>query len=525
MSRLSLIFGAMLMGGAATACAKAPEPVEPLAAPTDSARFPVRGFIIEGNSMVATERILASLRPYLGESQPADALLQAHETVCRLYEEAGYAMVSVELPSTIGLDGIIRLRVREMAVGRVHISGNEHYSNAYFRAALPALQENRSPNFAALARQLFLANDHSGHQVALNFAPGADGTADVDIKVKDLDPMRVAVSADNTGTPATGRSRATLIATHANLWGAGHEATAGLTTSPESPGSVHQYTLSYQLPLPALGDRLQFGYSYSNTDAGRVDNAFYVSGQGSIASLRLQHNLMRTADTRHLLEFGIEDKRYKNTVDYSGTNLGVDVNGRPVSVNYVFGARSGASSIRASVGHVRNIPGGARNDDATYDRSRLGASASWSAWRANADVTVVAVSQWSLHSALETQYASAPLISSEQFGLGGAYSVRGFEEREALGDRGWRLSNEALAPAIAGQHRLLAFVDAGRPYRLNPQPGDTSVATMLSWGLGWRWTLKDSISTSLDWARVVNGTLVTPAGSNAVHISAVWRFI
>lgn len=503
----------------------APEAPPPIAAVPGNNRFPLHGFTLEGNSLIATDSILQALQGYLGEEQTAVALLQARDAVYHLYQLAGHEMVSVELPSEIGTDGIVRLRVRETTIGRVTVSGNTHYSTAYLRTVLPSLQEDTNPNLAGLARELFLANDHSGHQMALKFTPALNGQANVDITVEDTSPVRVTLSADNSGTPATGRSRTTVTATHANLWGLGHEGTAGYTTSPEALDKVQQLILSYQLALPAQGNRLQVSYSYSNTDAGRIADALNVSGQGSILTLRLQHDLQRSDTTRHVIELALDNKQYRNTIDFFGFNLGVDVNARPVSVRYAFSDRDGANSTSAAIAYVRNLAGGARNDDSIYAASRMGARAAWGVWRANAEHTSVMPSRWAWHTGIEAQYSAEPLISAEQFGLGGARSVRGFQERETSGDRGWRLSSEVLAPPLAQRHRVLAFIDAGQHTRLNLQPGEQDGTALLSYGLGWRWANQGSVTTSLDWARVVKGTLASPAGSSTLHFSAGWRFI
>lgn len=434
-------------------------------------------------------------------------------------------MVAVTLPQTIAADGRVRLQVHETRVGQVTVSGNEHFSTASLRDALPALQENHSPDLRRLSRQLFLANDNPARQVALQFTPGANGTADVTVKVAEGMPLKLATSLDNTGTDATGRSRVTVLASHANVWDAGHEFTGSYTTSPEKPGQVRQLSLSYQIPVTRLGDRLQLSYNYSNTDAGRVADTFNVSGQGATLGLRYLHFLERSADARQVIEFGIDDKRYKNTIDFFGSNLGVDVTARPVAVSYLYSERSNAASITASLGYSRNLPGGHRNNDRTYGESRSGADAGWSVWRNSTDITLTARSQWALHTSFEAQYTARPLISSEQFGLGGARSVRGFLERETSGDRGWRLSNEVLTPAIAAQHRLLAFVDGGRHTRVQALPGESAGASLLSAGLGWRWQATGSLYSSLDWARVLKGTEQAPAGHHALHFSALWRFI
>lgn len=499
-------------------------PAEAVAA-SSTERLPIRQFIIDGNTLVPTDRLLAVLMQYVGEAQVADALMQARETVHQIYRDAGYEMVSVALPQSIGTDGVVRLRVHETRIGKIAVSGNEHFSAQGMRAALPALQAQESPNFLRLARQLFLANDNPARQVALVFAPGETGTADITIKVADEHPLKMALSLDNTGTHATGHSRATLLATHANLWDAGHEASASYTTSPTKPGQVRQVGLSYLIPLPALGDRLHVSYTYSNTDAGRVADTFDVAGQGRTVGLRYQHFLQRTARARHILELGVDDKRYKDTIDFFGTDLGVDVDARPLSLAYQYVGRDADGSLAGSLGFSRNLSGGERNDDATYEASRTGARASWNVWRTYLDVRVGAASQWGFHAAFEGQYTNDALISGEQFGLGGSRSVRGFPERESSGDRGWRLSNEVITPLLAGEHRLLGFIDGGRQSRLKVQPGESDGETLMSYGLGWRWSLGRTMISALDWARVLNGTPGTPQGHQAVHFSAIWRFI
>lgn len=490
-----------------------------------SVRFPIHRFVVEGNTLVSAERLLTALAPYAGESQDAGALKRARETIQQLYRDAGYEMVSVVLPTAVGTDGVVRVRVHETRIGRVEVSGNRHFTADGTRAALPALQEQQSPDFRRLARQLFLANDNPARQVTLAFSPGDNGAADVAVKVADEQPLKMALSADNTGTRTTGRSRATLIATHANLWDAAHEAAASYTTSPEKPGQVRQFGLSYIVPLPSLGDRLQFSYSYSNTEVGRVADLFDVSGQGRTTGLRYHHDLRRTAGARHSVDIGIDDKRYQNTIDLDGMNLGDDVDARPVSLGYQYAGHGAAGSVLANLSFARNWPGGERNDDATYGRSRNGAAAGWSAWRTYLDVRIGRGAQWSMRSTLEAQYSNSVLISGEQFGLGGARSVRGFPERDASGDRGWRLANEVISPQIGGQHRLLGFIDGGRISRVNALSGENASGGLMSYGFGWRWNVGTTLYSALDWARVVNGTPDTPSGHQAVHFSAVWRFI
>ena len=94
----------------------------------------------------------------------------------------------------------------------------------------------------------------------------------------------------------------------------------------------------------------------------------------------------------------------------------------------------------------------------------------------------------SLHG--EGQWASEPLISNEQYGLGGVNSVRGYEEGDVLGDTGWWIGVEQKTPpqvigSVYGNHRLTVrgsvFMEYGEVYLLDPRGRQASTAL---WGTG-----------------------------------------
>jgi len=56
--------------------------------------------------------------------------------------------------------------------------------------------------------------------------------------------------------------------------------------------------------------------------------------------------------------------------------------------------------------------------------------------------------EWSALFNVNGQWASAPLINNEQFGIGGTGGVRGYQEGESYGDTGWRAAFDLRAPSI-----------------------------------------------------------------------------
>jgi hemolysin activation/secretion protein len=87
------------------------------------------------------------------------------------------------------------------------------------------------------------------------------------------------------------------------------------------------------------------------------------------------------------------------------------------------------------------------------------------------------VTNWSTTFRADSQWASEPLISNEQFGAGGVNSVRGYQEGEVFGDAGWHVSLEEQSPPhtigmIQGRIPLIIrgtiFTDYAQVYLLDP---------------------------------------------------------
>jgi hemolysin activation/secretion protein len=97
---------------------------------------------------------------------------------------------------------------------------------------------------------------------------------------------------------------------------------------------------------------------------------------------------------------------------------------------------------------------------------------------------------WILSFHGEGQWASQPLISNEQFGLGGVNSVRGYQEGQVFGDTGWWIGLEQKTPPrvlglVYRNHpltvRASAFMEYGEVYLLDPQ---SRQARTPLWGTG-----------------------------------------
>lgn len=513
----------------ALACAAWAERTTAQAAPGVSevlrlARFTIREFVVEGNALLPAARLQAVLAPFIGSGKGFDDIDAARNAVLAAYAEAGYELVSVDYEAAHSRGGIHRLRVRELRIASVRVSGLERLSESSVRAQLPALLEDTTPALGRLARELSLFNDNPGRSATIEYAGSGEGRINAEVRVTERSQSRFALSYNNTGTAQTGRSRLTFSGSHYNAFGASHQASFAIGTSVEQPEKVMQLGATYAIPLPRLGDLLSFGASRSRVKVGTVADVFNVAGESDTWNVRYARNLARTTEARHVLEIGYDERRYRDLVDFFGFNLGALVTAKPLSLAYRMQRSWSRNGVQFGLTWQQNLPGGARNDDAAYAGSRFGADANWSTVQLDAGWQHAISGDWVIAARLAGQYAKAPLIAAEQFGIGGSNAVRGFAEREGAGDRGLRGSLEVTTPVIAGSHRFVAFLDAGRSRRLDALPGEVETEGLMSVGIGWRATIGKGFQLMVDAARVADGTPRFPDGSTKVHASAVLAF-
>jgi hemolysin activation/secretion protein len=495
--------------------------------PSDVARtlrFQILEVRVEGNTLVAGAELKEAITPLLGAQRSIADLDAVRRAILEAYRARGYELLAVQYDPRRSTGGVHFFVVREVRIGGVRVSGLRELSEAGVRAQLPALKEGETPQLAQLARELFLFNDNPGRAAVLEYTQGKLGISDVEIRILERPQSGFAVSFNNTGTGATGRTRAGLTWSEYDFLKRGHQLVASLTTSPERPSSVVQGGLSYSVPLPAAGDTVSVATSYSDVDSGRVADVFNVSGKGFVWGLRYTRNFWRTAQSRHSVDVGYDQRRYRDIVDFFGVNLGTSVTEKPASLAYRYAGSSATDGVSAGVLFQQNIPGGAHNDDPAYAASRAGAVARWNSLQADIAWQRELASGWSPAMRLAGQYTGKPLVAVEQFGLGGIRAVRGFAEREGAADKGWRANLELHGPRIGEGHRMLAFVDFGETHRLKPQVGETAGEGVSSFGLGWRSSFAGGSGIAADLARVANGSLRTSRGEWMLHLAAVWRF-
>lgn len=501
--------------------------------------------MVEGATLLPPARTDEVLAPFVGRDRTIAELQQARTALEEAYAAAGYGATQVVLPEQEIEDGVVRLRVVEGRTGRILIEGNRFFDDANIRASLPALQPGEALNTTRLASNLQLANENPVKQTAVVLKPGErEGELDAQVRVADQRPYRFSVSLDNTGTSDTGDLRIGFGFQHANLFNRDHVLNVQYVTSPTQEDNPDKLALppnnnvlilgaGYHIPLYSLGDSIDLIAGYANVDSGVVQNLYNISGSGRVYSGRYNFGLPRFAGIEQKLTLGLDWQYYDNNVTPVGSTSGIvpDYVLHPVSLTYSGLWRGETDEVSFYLAGVRNIPGGNNGDQAQFSLVRPGAEASYTLGRLNL--------AW-LHSfphgiqgrvRFSGQYTRDELLAGAQFGIGGMDSVRGFVERQFIGDKGFSASAEVYSPELAGElavHglrvRLLAFYDYGRVSLINPQVFEPPTSTISSVGPGIRIGYGSSVSARFDYGFRLQTGSPSVGGGGRANFSLIWVF-
>lgn len=539
----------------APAQADAPAPAAARAA-DDAPRFDIRRFVFVGGSLISQERLIAATQQFTGEKRQFSDVQRALEVVERLYSESGYSAVQVVLPEQELEKGEIRFQITEAKIGRVIVEGNKFFDEANIRASVPALVPGKSPNINDIARNLRIANDSPAKQSNVLLRSGQEeATVDAVVRVVDEKPVRYSVTVDNTGqAKPIGRFRVGLGYQNANLHNEDHVLTLQFVGAPHSVEQTHRLSPfpsknvfvlggGYKIPLYRSGDTLEFTAGYSNVNSGTVANLFTITGAGSILGARYTHNLERLGDYDHRVVFGLDHRGYHNkgVRPLGGTTQIIpDVAVFPFSILYSGQVRRQDSETSGTFGFSHNIKGGNDGSGGPFCLSRSStvgeqfecANARYVIWRWGVNHNQALAGDWQWRFAMNGQMTKDMLISGEQFGVGGADSVRGFLEREITNDSGYRGSVEVYSPDFGGRitmvdgarARGLAFVDWAGLKRNRPGPGEAHATHIGSVGLGLRFARGNNMTFRADLGWVFDEGGFQGRGDGRGHFSFSYVF-
>jgi hemolysin activation/secretion protein len=520
------------MSAAASAPATVPAPVR--SAPD---RFEIVAFDVSGVTRLDAAAVENAVYGFTGPDRAATDVEAARRALEDAYKARGFESVLVEIPPQPNagfLAGIVQLRVTEASIGQVRVTGSRYHAPTVVLAQVPALTAGVVPDFTAAQAQIAAANRFPDREVTPSIKAGKiPGTIDVDLRVRDSLPLHASVDLNNDHNNTTSELRLAGSLRYTNLWQAGHTISASYLISPQNREEVEVISGSYMAPL--LGSRwtlLLYAYK-SNSNVAALGGS-QVLGNGYAVGTRAIYRF--PGRTEQSLTFGFDWKDFDQDIlvptgpDTPPGLIQTPISYIPLVLSYSRQSVSETSAFNLTIAATAGLRGfGSTAQD--VQAQRFNGIGNFVHANLDVDYTRALGRDFSAFVRLTGQFADSPLVTNEQFSVGGNASVRGYFQSEAVGDDGVNGSIELRSPSLGSslgsfvdELRVFAFADGGFVRVRSPLPDQTDNFSLLSAGVGSRFQLFRYLkgNVAFGWA-LIDGA-VTQAGDGMLTFSVKAEF-
>jgi hemolysin activation/secretion protein len=466
----------------------------------------VKRFEVQGSTVFSAQQLAEATQPFTNRPISFAELLQARSAVTQLYLKAGYVTSGAYIPPQTIEGGVVKIQVVEGGLEAINVTVQGRLNPNYIRDRL-GLATGKPLNVNRLLEALqILQFNPLIEKISAELTAGTRlGSNILEVAVETAPSFSAQAIADNGRPPSVGSFRRGVDLSEANLLGYGD----GLSGTYRNTDGSNDWEVSYTAPVNARNGTLKL--DYRGVDSKVIEPPFN--------ELDLKSDYQKYALTfrQPVLQTPSEELAIGITLDYqaeSTTLLGIpfplrgaDRDGQirfsTLRLFQQWVQRSQRDVIAANSEFNFGLPGlGATTPfDAAFNSNTP--TTDFFIWRGQAQWVSLLAPDTFLIARTELQLANKPIMSLEQFALGGLGSVRGYPQNALLTDNGVFASLEFRFPILRlpkqeSVLQLTPFVDLGTGWN-NSQGLILDPNTLLSVGIGLQWQYSKYLSARLDW--------------------------
>jgi hemolysin activation/secretion protein len=464
------------------------------------AGFTLSTIALEDLTVFTAEQLRPYYESYLGKTVTLNDLTQIANAITAHYRSAGYILSRAYVPPQRVENGVVEIRIVEGSINRVRFEGVPTTSG-WLAEYADKIQNAKPLDAPSLERYLLLINDLPGVSAHAVIQPSADtpGTADVVVMIQEK-IMDGSLTVDNRGTRYMGPVEGGLTLNANNVLGL-YDQTQLRGVGTTQFDEMHYAEIVHTEQLDSEGTKLAVSAGYTHTAPDYKLAPFEIEGRDDVFSLDVSHPFLRSRqanlfgdvkfDVRQTdtssLNVPLYDDRLRvlragGSYDYVDDFAGINKVETELSKGFDWDAASSVGARSRATGEPDFVK-------ETAQASRLQPIGG------PVNLYVAATGQWSADT----------LLTSEQFGIGGAEFGSAYDPSEIAGDSG--LAGRAeLQYARSGDleyvqsFQLYGFYDIGAVWLRNPSNGQNPEASLADTGVGLRFNVMESLSGGLECA-------------------------
>ncbi|MEC4815064.1 MAG: ShlB/FhaC/HecB family hemolysin secretion/activation protein [Scytonema sp. PMC 1069.18] len=440
-------------------------------------------------------------------------LLQARSAITQLYIDKGYITSGALIPpQTIPPGGgVVTIQIVEGGIEEIKVTGTRRLNPSYIRSRV-ALGTKKPLNRDRLLNALQLLQQPQNpfqqypliQSLSAELSTGSSfGNNILEVKLREARTFHSEIILNNNRSPSVGSFQRGVGLREDNLLGIGDSLSAVYTNTDGSD----EFNFGYTIPLTPRNTTLTLSYSTTSSDI--IEEPFDeldISSESREYQITLRHPIIQTPTQE--LAIGLTGSHQQIETSLGFKNIGPF----PVSPGADSRGRTRISALRFFQEWIQRSDNSALalRSQFSFGLDALDATINevepdshFFAWRGQA--------QWVRRLARDTllivrsdlQVADRRLLSSEQFGLGGQFSVRGYRQDALLADNGVFGSVEVRIPILRipklpGLLQVAPFVDVGTTWN-NFDTAASETDTLASVGVGLRFRIGDNLDARFDW--------------------------
>jgi hemolysin activation/secretion protein len=430
----------------------------------------------------------------------------------RRYREDGWFLARVLVPPQRIVDGRLRFDVLEGHVSEIEFQGDIGPTEDLIRRYLDKVTAERPLRLATLERALLLARDIPGIDVKGILQPASEVIGASRLVVvatrKRFEGMALV---DNIGSSFTGEWEVAARAAMRSFTSLGEEiAITGLVSDPaegtQSDAKNQKVGMANgSVRVGGLGTYLTGLVSYGDSNPGGIIEEFAYDSKKLLVAFRAVHPIIRARSRNLFVDIGFDyidsDTKIFEDVPFVEDNLRV----LTASVAFDFRDRwRGSSYLSLGLRQGLQAFGATEADDPMA--SRFDADGGFTSLQFTGSRLQGITDDLALYLLTSAQYAFEPVLSDEEFDVGGIEFGRGYNPKELSGDDGVGLTSELQYTRSSARDwlerwQVFAFYDFGYVRQKANNLLPSASASLASAGAGVRAWLARDLSLELQFAQ------------------------
>ncbi len=412
--------------------------------------FPIKEIkLIDANSL-SWFRKKRIAKPFIGKCLEAKVLAEIMAAVNNYYQSKGYVTTQVVVPKQNLQSGLLELRVIEGKIEKISL-GKDRFIEKTQEFTAFGNAEGNVLNINDINQGMYQINRLQSNSAVMKIEPGTEsGDSKVVIDNNKRFPARATIGKDNLGNKFTGVQRTNFSSNFDNLLFLNDNLNLNYTTNLHDDSQVKDLrAFSSSLSIPFKYNTFSVDYSrseFKGQNPGQ-NGPTTLTGFSEQRKFTIDHVLLNNTNVRLSTAVSLtakESASYQNgeKIDVSQRKLSVMNLGLTLSSHL-----GNTTSIYLKPSYSRGLKIlNAKQDDPNI--STDSPKAQFEAFKFYANIskrlTIPKINApVILSTEMDSQFAKQTLFGSEQFSVGGYYSVRGFRESYITGDSGYYFRNKA----------------------------------------------------------------------------------